>query len=138
MMNFGLDTAGVVVPLDVADGDVENKAQPETLDLEAIKEAMDAVVTVVPEPQATEEELEVFVDAPLGSFAAEPQVTEEELELFVDAMRDPRSSTRAVATASALQVREGVVRRDQPKWAPYAHRLQPLADALARGGVAGS
>ena len=40
-------------------------------------------------------------------------------------MRDPRSSTRAVATASAVQVREGVVRRETPKWAPYARQLQP-------------
>ena len=54
---------------------------------------------------------------------------------YTDAMRDPRSSTRAVATASAVQVRDRVVRREVPKWAPYAKHLQPLIAALRQGGV---
>lgn len=54
---------------------------------------------------------------------------------YVDAMRDPRSSTRAVATASAVQVRDRVVRREVPKWAPYAHHLQSLIAALRQGGI---
>lgn len=54
---------------------------------------------------------------------------------YVDTMRDPRSSMRAVSTASAMQVREGVVRRETPKWAPYACQLRPLIDALREGGV---
>jgi tetratricopeptide (TPR) repeat protein len=54
---------------------------------------------------------------------------------YLDAMRDPRSSTRAVATASAVQVRDGVVRREIPKWAPYARQLQPLIAALRAGGI---
>ena len=54
---------------------------------------------------------------------------------YVDAMRDPRSSTRAVATASAVQVRDRVVRREVPKWVPYARHLQPLIAALRQGGV---
>lgn len=54
---------------------------------------------------------------------------------FVEGMKDPRSSGRAVATASAVQVREGVVRRAVPKWHPYAERLKPLASALRAGGV---
>lgn len=54
---------------------------------------------------------------------------------YTDAMRDPRSSTRAVATASAVQVRDRVVRREVPKWAPYAKHLQPLIGALRQGGV---
>ncbi len=54
---------------------------------------------------------------------------------YVEAMRDPRSSTRAVATASAVQVRDRVVRREVPKWAPYARHLEPLMAALRRGGV---
>jgi len=54
---------------------------------------------------------------------------------YVDAMSDPRSSTRAVATASAMQVRDRVVRREVPKWVPYARHLQPLANALRQGGV---
>ena len=84
-----------------------------------------------------------ILDVDYARLTREPDAVMREVSAFcgidyVDAMRDPRSSTRAVATASALQVREGVVRRDQPKWAPYAHRLPPLADALARGGVSGS
>ena len=54
---------------------------------------------------------------------------------YIDAMRDPRSSSRVVATASAVQVRDRVVRREVPKWAPYAHQLEPLVAALRRGGV---
>ncbi|HSD15935.1 MAG TPA: sulfotransferase [Thermomonas sp.] len=54
---------------------------------------------------------------------------------YIDAMRDPRNSTRVVATASVMQVRDRIVRRDVPKWAPYARQLQPLVTALRRGGV---
>ena len=54
---------------------------------------------------------------------------------YIDAMRDPRSSTRAVSTASAVQVRDPVVRREVPKWAPYAKYLQPLIGALRQGDV---
>ena len=44
---------------------------------------------------------------------------------YVPGMRDPRSSTRAVATASAVQVREGVVRRETPKWRPTPASSSP-------------
>ena len=54
---------------------------------------------------------------------------------YVDAMRDPRSSTRVVATASAMQVRDRVIRREVPKWAPYARHLEPLIAALRQGGI---
>ena len=54
---------------------------------------------------------------------------------YIDAMSDPRSSGRAVSTASAVQVRDKVVRREVPKWAPYAQYLQPLITALRQGGV---
>ena len=37
---------------------------------------------------------------------------------------------RGVATASAVQVREGVVSRETPKWAPYEAWLKPMIDAL--------
>lgn len=37
---------------------------------------------------------------------------------------------RSVATASAIQVRQGIVAREQPKWAPYEAQLQPLIKAL--------
>ncbi len=37
---------------------------------------------------------------------------------------------RGVATASAVQVREGIIVRERPKWAPYEEQLQPLIRAL--------
>lgn len=54
---------------------------------------------------------------------------------YIDAMSDPRSSGRAVSTASAVQVRDRVVHREVPKWAPYASHLQPLIAALRQGGI---
>lgn len=51
------------------------------------------------------------------------------------AMGDSRSSRRAVTTASSIQVRDGVVSREVPKWAPYASHLQPLVQALRDGGI---
>lgn len=54
---------------------------------------------------------------------------------YIDAMSDPRNSTRAVATASSVQVRDKVVRREVPKWAPYARQLQPMIAALRQGGI---
>ena len=54
---------------------------------------------------------------------------------YVPGMSDPRSSTRVVSTASSVQVRDAVVRRETPKWAPYAHHLQPLVRALRKGGA---
>jgi tetratricopeptide (TPR) repeat protein len=41
---------------------------------------------------------------------------------------------RGVATASAVQVRDKVVVRDQPKWKPYEQYLQPLIQALRADG----
>jgi tetratricopeptide (TPR) repeat protein len=55
---------------------------------------------------------------------------------YIAAMSDTRSSTRAVSTASSVQVRERVTARDTPKWMPYAPHLQPLIDALRGGGIA--
>lgn len=49
---------------------------------------------------------------------------------YVPEMRDPRNSIRAVATASAMQVRDRVVHREVPKWKDYDEHLQPLADIL--------
>jgi hypothetical protein len=55
---------------------------------------------------------------------------------YVDAMRSTEGNDRAVSTASSIQVREGVLRRSRPKWAPYAARLQPLVAGLRQGGIA--
>lgn len=50
---------------------------------------------------------------------------------FEPAMLAIDARKRGVATASAVQVRQGIVARDTPKWAPYAQYLQPLIDALS-------
>lgn len=49
---------------------------------------------------------------------------------YLDAMRSTASSKRPVATASAVQVRGDVVRRERPKWQPYAEWLQPMMRRL--------
>jgi tetratricopeptide (TPR) repeat protein len=49
---------------------------------------------------------------------------------FTEALLQPNSKGKSVATASAVQVRDKVVVRDVPKWAPYEHYLQPLIAAL--------
>ena len=54
---------------------------------------------------------------------------------YVDAMSDPRNSTRAVATASAVQIRQGVTYQKTPKWRPYAQHLQPLIRVLRDEGI---
>lgn len=41
------------------------------------------------------------------------------------------ASKRSVTTASAVQVREGVVARERPKWSPYADYLKPLSRTLS-------
>lgn len=81
-----------------------------------------------------------ILDVDYAELTRDPQAVMRKVAAFcgidyIDAMSDPRSSTRAVSTASAVQVRDRVVRRDVPKWAPYANRLQPLIAALRQGGV---
>jgi tetratricopeptide (TPR) repeat protein len=49
---------------------------------------------------------------------------------FEPRMLDIGKRERGVATASAVQVREGVVARETPKWAPYETYLRPMIDAL--------
>jgi tetratricopeptide (TPR) repeat protein len=63
---------------------------------------------------------------------AETQRVAKFLDLpFEDAMADNRGRDRAVATASAVQVRAKLVAPEAPKWLPYARWLGPLADDLA-------
>ncbi|HST44436.1 MAG TPA: sulfotransferase [Luteimonas sp.] len=54
---------------------------------------------------------------------------------FESAMGSVKGRTRAVATASAVSVRDEVARREVPKWQPYAAHLRPLRMALAAGGA---
>ena len=46
-----------------------------------------------------------------------------------DAMLSP-AGDRAVVTASAVQVRDRIQVREQPKWAPYAQWLAPMIERL--------
>ena len=81
-----------------------------------------------------------IMDVDYACLTADPEATMRQVAAFcgiayVDEMRNTASSARAVATASSIQVREGVVSRGTPKWAPYARQLQPLIGALREGGV---
>ena len=81
-----------------------------------------------------------ILDVDYAALTRDPEAVMREVAAFcgidyIDAMRDPRSSTRAISTASAVQVRDRVVRREVPKWAPYAKHLQPLISVLRQGGV---
>ncbi|MEO5565740.1 MAG: sulfotransferase [Luteimonas sp.] len=49
---------------------------------------------------------------------------------FEPGMLDISSRSRGIATASAVQVRAGVIAREKPKWGPYAAHLQPLISRL--------
>lgn len=49
---------------------------------------------------------------------------------FEPSMLALQERERGVATASAVQVRDKIIAREQPKWAPYAEYLQPMIQAL--------
>jgi Flp pilus assembly protein TadD len=81
-----------------------------------------------------------ILDVDYARLTTDPQPVMREVAAFcgidyVEGMRSTRSSTRAVATASAIQVREEVAARTVPKWMPYAAHLQPLIQALRQGGI---
>lgn len=79
-------------------------------------------------------------DVDYARLTVDPQAVMRETAAFcgldyTDGMRSTKSSTRAVSTASAIQVRGVVEKRDRPKWAPYARYLQPMIAALRSGGI---
>lgn len=81
-----------------------------------------------------------ILDVDYARLTADPGAVMREVAAFcgidyVDGMSTTTSSDRAIATASSIQVREGVLRRERPKWLPYARRLQPMIAALQQGGV---
>ncbi len=81
-----------------------------------------------------------ILDVPYAALTADPEATMRRVAAhcgidYVPGMSDPRSSTRVVSTASSVQVRDRVVRRETPKWFPYARHLEPLIAALREGGV---
>jgi hypothetical protein len=79
-----------------------------------------------------------ILDVDYARLTADPEPVMREVAGFcgidyIDDMRSTGSSTRAVGTASAIQVREEVAARTTPKWTPYAKHLAPLIGALGRG-----
>ena len=54
---------------------------------------------------------------------------------FEPGMLQPGEGGSAVATASAVQVRGGIRRRQVPKWQPYASQLAPMAERLQELGL---
>ncbi|MFT4256734.1 MAG: sulfotransferase [Pseudoxanthomonas sp.] len=82
-----------------------------------------------------------ILDVEYARLTADPEATMRKVASFCgleyrEAMRSTASSSRAVATASAVQVRGEVARRETPKWLPYRDHLQPLIETLRAGGVA--
>ena len=81
-----------------------------------------------------------ILDVDYARLTTDPEATMREVAAFcgidyVEGMTSTRARERAVATASAIQVREEVGRRTTAKWVPYAQHLQPLREALRQGGV---
>jgi tetratricopeptide (TPR) repeat protein len=77
-----------------------------------------------------------ILDVDYARLTREPEPVMREVAAFCGVAFDPamlehRSRSRGVATASAVQVRDRVTAREQPKWAPYREYLQPLIGALA-------
>ena len=77
-----------------------------------------------------------ILDVDYARLTREPETVMREVAAFcgIDfdpAMLEHRARSRGVATASAVQVRDRVTVREQPKWAPYHEYLQPLIRALA-------
>jgi len=75
------------------------------------------------------------LDVDYAELTADPEPTMRRVAAFcgldfTPAMLDPRGEGRGVATASAVQVREGVRTRAEPKWHRYAPWLEPLRTAL--------
>ena len=75
------------------------------------------------------------LDVDYAALTADPEPTMRRVAAFcglefTPAMLDPRGDGRGVATASAVQVREGVHARAEPKWVRYAPWLEPLRTAL--------
>lgn len=76
-----------------------------------------------------------ILDVDYAALTRDPEAVLREVAVFCGlefqpAMLQLQERKRGVATASAVQVRERVVAREQPKWAPYEEYLQPLIRSL--------
>lgn len=76
-----------------------------------------------------------ILDVSYAELTREPEATMRRVAEFCGLRFEPgmlelQSRTRGVATASAVQVRQGIVARGEPKWKPYEAWLQPMIEAL--------
>ncbi|MFT4196328.1 MAG: sulfotransferase [Pseudoxanthomonas sp.] len=76
-----------------------------------------------------------ILEVDYGRLTAQPETVMREVAAFcgldfLPQMLDPRAGNRSVATASAVQVRNQIVRLPQPKWKRYEAHLRPLIEGL--------
>jgi tetratricopeptide (TPR) repeat protein len=76
-----------------------------------------------------------ILDVSYDRLVAEPETAMREVCAFCGIEFDPsmldiEASRRAVVSASAVAVRGGIRKREQPKWAPYAAFLRPLIERI--------
>jgi hypothetical protein len=76
-----------------------------------------------------------ILDVDYAELTRDPEAVMRRVSAFVGlefepGMLDTGARKRGVATASAVQVRQGIVARERPKWAPYEACLQPLIQSL--------
>ncbi|TWI06328.1 Tfp pilus assembly protein PilF [Luteimonas cucumeris] len=76
-----------------------------------------------------------ILDVDYARLTREPEAVMREVMVFCGLPYQPemlelQRRSRGVATASAVQVRDKVTAREQPKWLPYQDKLRPLIDAL--------
>ena len=76
-----------------------------------------------------------ILDVDYAALTRDPEAVLREVTAFCGLEFQPQmlqlqERKRGVATASAVQVRDKVVAREQPKWAPYEEYLQPLIRSL--------
>lgn len=76
-----------------------------------------------------------ILDVDYASLTREPEAVVRRVAAFCGLAYEPgmlelQQRSRGVATASAVQVRDRVIAREQPKWLPYEQQLRPLIDGL--------
>lgn len=76
-----------------------------------------------------------ILDVNYTELTRDPEATMRRVAAFCGIPYEPNmlalgERDRGVATASAIQVRQGITVRKQPKWAPYETYLHPLIQAL--------
>jgi len=76
-----------------------------------------------------------ILDVDYAALTREPEAVMRRVAAFCGleyqaGMLELQQRSRGVATASAVQVRDKVIAREQPKWLPYEDKLRPLIEGL--------